>query len=184
VAIIAVFCISVAQLLVGTPIFEAYRFHAAAALAGAGIVAWFIGRKIGARQKAATEDEGPRFVLFDLRYWGPMLLLLGVITLFIRQLHTRVETQVAQAPAAPKKIIVPPAPTPAPAPEPVVAKVPVIFPDLKIQGVFFRAQSPFAIINGDSYAVGDRIGEVEVKAIERESVMLELHGQFKMLTLN
>jgi len=66
----------------------------------------------------------------------------------------------------------------------VQAAAPVKFPELKVQGVIFRAQNSFAIINGASYAVGDHVGDVLVKAIERESVMLELKGQYKVLSFD
>ena len=72
----------------------------------------------------------------------------------------------------------PPEPT-APAP----AK-PATFPPLKIQGIIYRDTKPFVIINGESYTIGDQLGQVQVRAIERTSCMLELEGEFKVLTLN
>ena len=55
---------------------------------------------------------------------------------------------------------------------------------MKIQGVIVREDSSFAIINGKSYSVGDHVGEVVVRAIDRESVEVELNGEIKLLTIN
>jgi hypothetical protein len=185
VAIVAVFCISVAETLVGTPGFEHHREYIAATLAAAGIGAWFIGRYLGRKHRVPETENAEtvsanRFVLIDLRYWGPMLLVLGVITLFIRPLRQTKEVASAAPAPVPKPVLV----VEAPKPETPAPKGPVLFPTLKMQGVFFRETRPFAIINGHSYAVGDHVGDVIVKAIDRTSVMLELAGELKLLTLN
>ena len=183
VAIIAAFCISVSETLVGHPVFEASRFYAAGAFVAAGVVSWFVGRTLADRRK--NRDEEARFVLFDFRYWGPMFVVLGVITIFIRPIRTQ-EASKPVAVAAPPK-------TPAPAvvatkpeakPEPPIPSKPVVFPAMKIQGVIYRAAAPFAIINGQSYTIGDHVGNVVVKAIDRTSVLVELDGEMKVLTLN
>ncbi len=180
VAIIAAFCVSVSETLVGHPLFEAYRLHSAGALVAAGIAGWFAGRALANRKRSREEEA--RFVLFDLRYWGPMFVILGVITIFIFPLRTRETAKpLALAPPAKKaepvvvavKKLDPPAPPKA-----------VVFPVLKIQGVIFRTTAPYVIINGQSYTVGDHVGEVVVKAIDRTSVMVELGGEFKVLTMN
>jgi hypothetical protein len=186
VAIVAVFCISVAETLVGKPIFEGNRHYIAAVLVVAGVAAWFVGRHLGDRRRTTTnvlsdeEESGSRsFVLLDLRYWGPMLLVLGVITLFIRPLRSAPVAAAAPRREPPKVAIV----TPPRAPEPV-KKAPVRFPPLKMQGVIFRETQPFAIINGESYTIGDHVGEVQIKAIDRTGVVLELSGEVKLLSLN
>jgi hypothetical protein len=182
VAIIAAFCVSVSETLVGNPLFESLRPYAAGALAITGIIAWFVGRSLGERRRARGEEA--RFVLFDLRYWGPMFVILGVITLFIWEIRTR-DTGKPVATAPPKKkveqVAVVKKPEP-PSPPPVVK--PVVFPAMKIQGVIFRSSAPYAIINGQSYTIGDHLGDVVVKAIDRSGVMLELGGELKVLTLN
>jgi hypothetical protein len=183
VAIVAIFCISVAEALVGKSAFEQHREYVAGALAIAGVAAWFIGRHFDEKRRAAHRDSQPRrFVLFDLKYWGPMLLVLGVITLFIRPLR-KANVEVVQAPPKPAPKLVVKAEKPK-EPEPPKPKAPVVFPALKMQGVFFRERRPFAIINGESYAVGDRLGDVTIKAIGRTTVTLELSGEQKLLTLN
>ena len=180
VAVLAVFSISVAEMLVGKPIFENNREYIAGALAAAGVAAFLVGRAIEGRRETPEGEEGSRrFLLFDLRYWGPILIAFGVITIFIRPLkQSKVEQIYAAVKDVPKKIL------PQPEPEIPASNAPVVFPDLKMQGVIFRQQRPFAIINGNSYTVGDRLGDVVVRAIERNSVLLELEGEVRQLTLN
>src|SRR5687767_13340931 len=95
VGIVAFFCIAVAETFVGKPVFEDNRLYIAGAFAGAGVAAWFVGRYLGAKKQAKLDEEGEeqevstKFVLFDLRYWGPMCLALGIIVLFIRPLKAQ-----------------------------------------------------------------------------------------------
>ena len=186
VAIVAVFCISVAETLVGKPLFEQNRHYVAAVLVAAGVAAWFVGRHLGDRRRATAnvlsdeETSSRSFVLLDLRYWGPMLLALGVITLFIRPLRAAPTVAAAPRREPPKVAVV----APPRAPEPVKTNAPVRFPPLKMQGVIFREDHPFAIINGQSYTIGDHVGQVEIKSIDRSGVVLELSGQVKLLSLN
>jgi hypothetical protein len=72
----------------------------------------------------------------------------------------------------------PPAPKPAPAPTNAL-----VFPPLKLQGVMIRDGSSFAILNGDAYTVGDRIGAVLVKSIDRDAALVEMNGRTKLLKL-
>ena len=188
VAILAVFSISVAEILIGRPVFENHREYISGALAAAGVAAWFVGRFV-ARQghKRGVADEGvtSQFVLFDLRYWGPMLLAFGIIALFIRPLKLP-KNQRALAPvqAAPRQNAEAPQQAAPPAPRPV-AKAPAVFPHLKLQGLFIRQTRPFAIINGQSYAIGDHVqDEVILREITRSSVVVELSGEVKLLTMN
>lgn len=180
VAIVAVFCVSVAELLVGHPIFERSRGYIAAAFAVSGIVAWFLGRFLARRRLANTsEDDTKVFVLFDLRYWGPMFVALGVITLFIDTIKLQEKnTAVAAAPAPPKKVepvvVAEPPPTP---------KLPVNFPALKVQGIIFRKENSTVILNGRSYEEGDLVGDVTIKEITRETVKLEKSGEEKLFFL-
>jgi len=186
VAVVAVFCVAVAEMLVGHPIFEHNREYIAGALAACGIAAWFVGRAFARRAEkrravAGTEEDGARlFVLFDLRYWGPMLLTLGAITLFIQTIGFQKEkTVVAPPPPPPKKVEV----VAAPEPEPPKPKAPVVFPTLHVQGIILNEGRPVAILNGHSYFVGDNVGDVTVKAISREGVELEKLGEVKLLSL-
>jgi hypothetical protein len=189
VAVVALFCISVAETLVGRPIFEDHRAYIAGVLVVAGVSAWFIGRhladKRGLPASEETEQTGRHFVLFDLRYWGPMFVALGLITLFIRPLREqKIEKPIAVKPAPPKPKPVVVAKVEEPKPEPPKPKAPAVFPEVKVQGIIYRTDRRFAILNGDSYSIGDQIGGARVAAIDQTRVVLELEGEFKMLTLN
>ncbi len=83
-----------------------------------------------------------------------------------------------------------PAPAAEPAPQPVVAKTEPVappkpaFPELKLQGIFYRLTNPTALISGKNVHVGDLVQGVKVTAIERTSVTLEFKDERKTLTLD
>ena len=83
-----------------------------------------------------------------------------------------------------------PAPVAEPAPQPVVAKTEPVapakpsFPELKLQGIFYRLTNPTALISGKNMRVGDLVQGVKVTAIERSSVTLEFQNERKTLTLD
>jgi hypothetical protein len=187
VAIVAVFCISVAETLLGKAVFENHRQYIALAFGAFGVVTFCIGLRLKGKRRAGQKENpddaelSKNFILLDLRYWGPMLLVLGAITLFIRPLkQTKVEQVVAVAKPAAKEIVVQ---APKPAPEISKPKAPVAFPALKMQGVILGEERTIAIINGRSYSVGDHVGNVVIASINREGVVLELDGELKSLTL-
>ena len=79
VAIAAIFSVTVAETLVGKAIFENHRVHIAVTLAVLGVTFWFLGRYLGRRRNFQAQfetgsEQGKHFLLFDLRYWGPMLV--------------------------------------------------------------------------------------------------------------
>jgi hypothetical protein len=184
--VIAVFSFSVASVLAGQPWFETVRPYAAGGFVAAGVVVWFLGRALGRKKPRSVQeadDEGSDFSLLDFRYWGPILFVCGVITVFIRPLQRPSESKPLIA-AVPKKMVpIAVASTPPPKPVPPV-KAPTVFPPLRLQGVLIRDGSSFVIINGGSYTVGDHIGEVTVRSIEGERAVVEMGGQIKLLTLN
>jgi hypothetical protein len=53
----------------------------------------------------------------------------------------------------------------------------------KLQGIFYKATSPSAVINSKTVYVGDTIANARVKAIGRQSVTLLQDGETKVLTL-
>jgi hypothetical protein len=183
IAVVAIFCVAVAEFLVGTPFFEARRPFFAMGLAICGAVLWFWGRRRTEKKAAeASEEETDTrvFVLADLRYWGPMLVILGVITLFIQTLHQK-EPVTVQARVAPAPVVQPP-PPPEPVPQP--KKAPATFPVIKLQGVIWKAENSTAIINGQSFAIGDRIGDAVLKMINRDGVVLGIDDQVKSFLLD
>jgi hypothetical protein len=60
---------------------------------------------------------------------------------------------------------------------------PPSMPAIKLQGIFYRPSRPSAMINSKTVFVGDRVGEVKILSISRETVTLEFEGQTKVLTL-
>lgn len=55
--------------------------------------------------------------------------------------------------------------------------------ELKLQGIFFSAEDPSAIINGKLVRNSDRIGAVKIEAIRPDSVVIESQGQRRVLRL-
>jgi hypothetical protein len=53
----------------------------------------------------------------------------------------------------------------------------------KLQGIFYRPTNPSAVVNARTVFVGDRIANAKVKAIDQQSVTLEVSGETKVLTL-
>jgi len=80
--------------------------------------------------------------------------------------------------------------TPTPAPQPPITKTePVappkpVFPELKLQGIFYRLNNPSALISGKNVRAGDLVQGVKVIAIERASVTLEFKGERREMTLD
>jgi hypothetical protein len=52
----------------------------------------------------------------------------------------------------------------------------------KLQAIFYRPSNPSAVVNARTVFVGDRIDNARVKAIDRQSVTLEIAGETKVLT--
>lgn len=186
IAVVAIFCVAVAEFLVGTPFFEARRPFFAMGLAICGAVLWFWGRRRTEKKASENpEDEADThaFVLADLRYWGPMLVILGLITLFIQTLHQK-EPVTVQARVAPAQVTPPPPPPEPASPAPEPKRAPATFPVVKLQGVIFKAENSTAIINGQSFAIGDRIGDAVLKEINRDGVILKIDEQVKSILLD
>lgn len=53
----------------------------------------------------------------------------------------------------------------------------------RLQGIFYRASSPSAVINSKTVFVGDVIADATVKSIEQSRVTLDLGTETKVLTL-
>lgn len=63
------------------------------------------------------------------------------------------------------------------------ASVPASFPNLKLQGIYYRIKRPSALINNRTVHVGDTIEGARVVSIQRLSVKLEMGGQTRDLSL-
>lgn len=77
-----------------------------------------------------------------------------------------------------------PATTPVPVTPTVAASPPparVSFPDLKLQGIYFRRVRPSVLINGHNVYAGELVDGAKVIVIERQSVTVEWEGQRRVL---
>ncbi len=76
-----------------------------------------------------------------------------------------------------------PAATPAPAPAVTTPEPAAAFPDLKLQGIFFRLSKPSVLISGRTLYVGEKVMGAKVVEIDRLNVTMEFNGQKKVLSL-
>ncbi len=80
--------------------------------------------------------------------------------------------------AQPANLVTIPAPAPA-------SNAPPPPPEPKLQGIVYTATRPWAIVDGQTVHVGDRLGEFRVKEISQRSVTLEkADGSQKKLGLD
>jgi hypothetical protein len=56
--------------------------------------------------------------------------------------------------------------------------------NLKLQGIFYRANRASALINGQTLFVGDEIEGVRLVAVERQSVRLVQNGRTNVMKLH
>lgn len=82
-------------------------------------------------------------------------------------------TQTSPTPAIPDNPLATTATSAAPRP----------FPELKLQGIYYRLNNPSVMINGQTLEIGDIVEGARVIKIERKDVTLELDGQTKILRL-
>ena len=87
-------------------------------------------------------------------------------------------------PVAPAKAS--PAPATAAASSAVAAKKAPASPfdKIHVQGIFYRAASPLAIINGKTASIGDNINGFQVADIQQHSVTLSLNGEQRVFKFN
>lgn len=104
-----------------------------------------------------------------------------------------VDASIPATPVTTKSAPVLSAESAAPAPEPVVESVPervldpvpTEFPELKLQGIYYRLNNPSVMINGKTLERGDYLTDhVRVVQIERRSVLVEMNGQTRLLRMN
>ena len=93
--------------------------------------------------------------------------------------ETNAVVETASVSLAPPALAKPVVPTPAPAAPP-----PSPFASVRVQGILYRPASPRAIINSQTVGVGDRINNLQVLAIEPQSVTLGSNGERKVFKLN
>jgi hypothetical protein len=161
----------------------------------------------------AKIDEPARFVWkTEWTYWaaGAAVVLLVLACLGIELMTNRPEVVQARSQPAPEKTVAklvpvqPTTPLSIPNPAPLLAPVtssnsmkvtaapsvvakPVPkesgFTTIKLQGIFFSANHPSAIINGQRVEPNDRVGDVLVRDITSSTVTLEYQKQRKTFVL-
>jgi len=205
VTLVATFCILMMEVFQDKEYYETYKWYFCGSLIGSGILFWLTGHFLRSKKKpgeeenssastlklhgeaADSEDSEPEqndgpFFLFSLQYWGPMLATFGAIVIFIVPLSSAKKVAARSTNAVPQvKAVMPPPPTNA---KPVLAPIqPPKFPDVKVQGIIYRVGNPSVVLNGKGFFVGDRVGDAEIVAIERQSMTLEIGGQRKNYVL-
>ena len=191
VALAAMFCIAAAEMLQPTHFYEQHKLVVCLAFAIVGGILFtaglFVNRGIKARYVAAQaalaeqdRDADPRawepFLVFNMAYWGVMVVLFGCILVFLVPTYTKRSKPkvVARAPQ-------PSARKPAAAPPPITNAVvqtnaPLQIPRFKLQGITIRAATRSALIDGRTYLVGDFVQDATVSAIHTNTVLLEWRG--------
>lgn len=61
--------------------------------------------------------------------------------------------------------------------------LPIQFPEIKINGIFYQKIKPSAIINGKPAFIGDEIDGVKVISIEPESVTVQYKGEIRVVKM-
>ena len=103
-------------------------------------------------------------------------LFIGMALVTHTVTKTRPEPRLTAAqPVNPAPIPVPSAPLPPPptSPPPTLPPTPPPPPEPKLQGIVYTATQPWAIVDGKTVHVGDRLGEFRVKEISQHNVTLE-----------
>lgn len=100
-----------------------------------------------------------------------------------RSLPDGATVDVSVPPSAPGKSQAEIAPAKQSLPAAAVAPKPLGFSDLKLQGIFFSARQPSAIINGNLVHPNDHVAGARVVNISVSTVTLEYQNQRKTLTL-
>ena len=198
VALLGIFCIVCSEMLQRDGYYDLHRRPIAGVLGGCGLVSFLIGRALNSKrakeqqalqayarehqdEDADGEIEEP-FVLFNLYYWGPLLLAFAMVVLFIPA-KTGAVAVAARVPDKPK-----PKPAAPPVQKTNIAILEVkhtnqvIFPTVKLQGITQRGDHSSALINGKTYFLNDMIGEAKVISIFENSVVLQQEGQLLSVT--
>jgi len=115
------------------------------------------------------------------RNWSILMAVLAAISIFLQPLRPFSMIKAAPVAATPRPLPPPPPPIP---PAPPAPSAPVTFRPLKIQGILFQPKKPLVIIEGDSYAPGDRVYDLRIKSIERNKVIVEKEGVEKIIAFN
>ncbi len=158
VAIAAMFSIVMTEFLQSTSYYEAYKWYVCSAFLALGPVCYLIGRNLNAARWAATAgakisfgpdqaadtptDREP-FLLFNLAYWGVMLVVFGVIIIFIVPRPGGMDQHTTAAGTVAKVIARALQPSESPATNGLIE-----FPEVHIQGLIYRPRKSSVILDG------------------------------------
>ena len=118
-------------------------------------------------------EQNGFFCMADGRFWGFLFGVLGLVVYYSGQL-TLIYAQEVQP------FFVRARPPPA---EVAPTNHAVIFPEVRMQGVFFRANRPVVLLEGQPFELGDMVGDAKITAIDRSSVTLTLDGVEKKFSM-
>jgi hypothetical protein len=111
----------------------------------------------------ATLDH-PLLFLRSLTYWGMIMIFSAGILYSVNGSYLQPQEAAVIRPTA-------------------IAKAPVVFPALDLQGVILHGDRSSALINGHVVYVGEGIGNVKVVAIGQDQVEVELEGETNTIFL-
>jgi len=66
----------------------------------------------------------------------------------------------------------------------LTAPTPASFPPLNLKAILFNGSRSSALINGESFRIGDEVQGVSITEINPNSVAVEFHGQKKLIKLS
>jgi uncharacterized membrane protein YidH (DUF202 family) len=180
VAIAAGFAMVATAWLQSQKFYAHYRWGICVGLLGLGVTLWIAGAllrwRTGMKSSEGEETETTSAVLpLNVSYAGIMLVIFGLIVVLI------VPKEEVPQPAA---AVRPAQETATNRPAATITQAPRSWPKLELQGITHVDGKSSALINRRTYFPGDRIGEVELMRVERESVVLKLGEETRVLKLD
>jgi hypothetical protein len=183
--LVALFCAAVAEHLVGQPLFDANRPMFAAGLGAFGALLILLGAVAAKRrQNKKLPDPGKLVEFLEPRFWGVVVILLGVLTfnfqswnLDVRWLELRarmdgkVEIVQAREPAETNQ-------TTTPTPPKALA-----VPAIKIQGIIYKKERSVVLIGGESFSVGDSIDDAVIEEIQRDGIVVRIGQETRTIRM-
>jgi len=136
------------------------------AVGGFGI--WFIGALFSKAAALSKEKlEHPLERVAQPRYLGMILMIASPLALS----YTTYNVQEKLAPVLECRAR-------------LTAPTPASFPPLKLKAIMFNGSRSSAIINGESFRIGDEVQGVLITEINPYSVTVEFHGEKKVIKLS
>lgn len=157
------------------------------ALGVAGFLSWLSGRLFEGKRVQPSQDpnapadeaatENPLAFFMSLKFWGVVLILSAAILSCFAATRRRPVMELRARPPASVVVNITNVVT-------VTNEAPkATFPPLELQGLVVNGAKSSAVINGQVLAIGERIGDVVLVAVNPEYVTVGLEGQVKWLVL-